>query len=109
MRDWARTARTGSFRPEGSDIDYERLLANGGGLPTLAISLSGDSLAPPAAVDRLCSKLPTSRVERWHYEPREGGKADHVRWVRDGAEIASYVRSWMNGNGARTQTGDSDG
>ncbi|MFB7868151.1 alpha/beta fold hydrolase [Streptomyces sp. NPDC056069] len=105
MRDWARIARSGRFCPEGSDVDYEGLLETSRGLPTLAISLAGDSLAPPAAVDRLCSKQSNSRVERWHYEPREGTKADHVRWVRDGAEIASYIRSWMDGNGASARPG----
>ncbi|MFE5948473.1 alpha/beta fold hydrolase [Streptomyces sp. NPDC056480] len=106
MRDWARIARTGRFRPEGADIDYEARMANVR-LPVLSISLEGDSLAPPSAVDHLCSKLPSSRVERWHYQPAHGKRADHVRWVRSGVEIAAYIRSWLDDNAVRSQGGNS--
>ncbi|MFE5549705.1 alpha/beta fold hydrolase [Streptomyces sp. NPDC056534] len=104
MRDWARIARTGRFFPEKADIDYEALLADVR-LPTLAVSLAGDTLAPPDAVDRLCAKIPASDVERWHYEPEEESKADHIRWARDGREIAARVQAWTTSRGKLTQQG----
>lgn len=105
MRDWARIARTGRFNPEGSDIDYEGMLARVR-IPILAISLAGDTLAPPEAVDRLCAKLPSSAVERWHHQPAHGRRLDHVRWARHGEEIVSYMRSWMNRNAVNHRQGE---
>lgn len=93
MRDWARMCRTGLLRPSGADVDYEALLP-GVRLPVLAVSVAGDDLAPPTAVDRLCAKLPGARVERRHHAPAGQRPPGHTRWARSGAEIAEQIRAW---------------
>ncbi|MFJ3880983.1 alpha/beta fold hydrolase [Streptomyces sp. NPDC090077] len=96
IRDWARIARTGEFQPSGADVVYADRLADVR-LPVLAVSVAGDTLAPPSAVDRLCATLPSSVVERWHFEPDEGVRVDHVRWARAGAPVAARIRAWADG------------
>ncbi|MFD8599431.1 alpha/beta fold hydrolase [Kitasatospora sp. NPDC059646] len=96
MRDWARLGRTGRFAPAGADLDYEQALA-ALELPVLAVSLPGDRLAPPGAVDRLVAKLPAAAVERRHHTPADGESADHVRWARAGGGIADLVAGWLPG------------
>ncbi|MFE9632383.1 alpha/beta fold hydrolase [Streptomyces sp. NPDC006463] len=94
MRDWARISRTGRFTPEGSDADYEASLAQVT-LPVLAVSVEGDRLAPVGAVDRLCAKLPSATVERWHFGQDHAERLDHVRWARSGAGIAERISDWL--------------
>ncbi|MEU8541842.1 alpha/beta fold hydrolase [Streptomyces sp. NPDC048717] len=96
IRDWARIARTGRFEPSGADVDYAERLGDVR-LPVLAVSVAGDSLAPATAVERLCATLPSATVERWRYEPAEGIRVDHVRWVRKGAPVAQRIRAWADG------------
>jgi predicted alpha/beta hydrolase len=93
MRDWGRISRTGRFAPAGADVDYEARFGEVR-LPVLAVSVAGDRLAPAGAVDRLCAKLPSASVERWHY-PATGTSADHIRWVRSGADIAERISEWL--------------
>ncbi|WP_306321412.1 MULTISPECIES: alpha/beta fold hydrolase [unclassified Streptomyces] len=95
MRDWARQARTGRYRAEGSRHDYERALA-GLELPVLAVDVEDDALAPPAAVDHLCGKLPSRSVTRWHY-PRSAARGKplgHFRWVRHNAALVERIAAW---------------
>ncbi|WP_216678339.1 alpha/beta fold hydrolase [Streptomyces sp. MNP-20] len=94
MRDWARLGRTGRFAPSGADVNYEQLLARVTS-PVLALSVEGDRLAPPTAVDRLCEKAPGARLRRSHYAPPDGSSLDHFRWTRHGVAIAAQVRAWM--------------
>ncbi|KDN87062.1 alpha/beta fold hydrolase [Kitasatospora cheerisanensis] len=96
MRDWARLGRTGRFAPAGADLDYEQALA-ALELPVLAVSLPGDRLAPPGAVDRLVAKLPAASVDRHHHTPADGESADHVRWARSGGGIAELIAGWLPG------------
>ncbi|MGW7333683.1 alpha/beta hydrolase family protein [Streptomyces sp. NPDC054840] len=95
IRDWARIARTGRFEPAGADLVYGDVLGSVR-LPVLAVSVAGDALAPPSAVDRLCAVLPGCRVERWHYRPGAGGGVGHVRWVREAGPIAARIRTWAD-------------
>ncbi|MFG2195922.1 alpha/beta fold hydrolase [Streptomyces sp. NPDC048639] len=95
VRDWARTARTGRWQPTGAGVDYESLLP-GVRIPVLAISIEGDDLAPPAAVDGLCGKLPSARVDRHHCALPDRGGSPHFRWVRDGEVIARRIREWID-------------
>nr|WP_222109155.1 alpha/beta fold hydrolase [Streptomyces cupreus] len=96
MRDWARQARTGRYRlgrhPGTRTEELLRRLR----LPVLAVGVEGDRLAPPAAVDHLCGKLPSARVDRWHYTSAEvdGSRLDHFRWARHGTDLARYVAAW---------------
>lgn len=102
MFDWARQARTGRYDLARSVHDFERLLA-AVQHPILAISVEGDSLAPPGAVDHLCQKMPLASVERWHYTRAEatgtagaaGVRLDHFRWVRHSGPVADRVATWI--------------
>ncbi|MFI1293610.1 alpha/beta fold hydrolase [Streptomyces sp. NPDC020792] len=96
MRDWARICRTGRFMPAGADVDYEAAFS-AVTLPVLAISVTGDDLAPRGAVDRLCAKLPSAAVQRWHYHPEDGKRVGHVRWARSGAAVAERIADWIRG------------
>ncbi|KWX01939.1 Alpha/beta hydrolase fold [Carbonactinospora thermoautotrophica] len=94
IRDWARTARTGTYRIPGAAEDYEARLALMR-TPVLAVSVAGDTLTPPATIDHLCEKLTAAPVERWHYTAeRAGTRLDHFRWVKAGAPVAARIRAW---------------
>jgi predicted alpha/beta hydrolase len=56
MRDWSHVARTGEYRPAGSQLDYERLLQTLD-MPVLAITFVADKWAPAAATQALLRKV----------------------------------------------------
>ncbi len=92
VADWARLARTGRYRPNGADVDYERLMVRLE-LPVLAISVGGDRLAPPTAVDALLSLMPSARVTRRHHDASRG----HIGWTAHSEPIADLIASWATG------------
>ncbi|MFB7452576.1 alpha/beta fold hydrolase [Streptomyces sp. NPDC056194] len=95
MRDWARQMRTGRYGARGAAADYEEAL-RGVDLPVLAVDVEGDALAPPRAVDHLCAKLPSARVERWSYRSSDAGgrRLDHFRWIRHNAGLVERIAAW---------------
>jgi len=96
MEDWSTQALTGRYAFHLGGEAAEDLLARADGR-VLAVSVAGDSLAPPSAVDHLCSKLRAARVARWHYEPAASTpRLDHFRWVKHPRAIANYVRRWID-------------
>lgn len=97
IRDWARQARTGRFRFGRPRVDYEPLLAEVR-LPVLAITLDGDWLAPPRAMDGLLMKMPQARLTRRHVDPKAAGfeKIDHFRWARQPAVVMPEILSWLH-------------
>ncbi|MFC8015216.1 alpha/beta hydrolase family protein [Streptomyces cinereoruber] len=102
MREWARLARSGRFTSDGADKDYDRILENVH-TPVLSISVEGDRLAPPSAVDELCRKIASAPITRWHWTPEPGLRVDHLQWARRGGPIARYIREWMAGSWGRAQ------
>jgi predicted alpha/beta hydrolase len=101
IQDWARQTRTGRYAPKHAAVDFEDTLRTLDA-PVLAISLINDSYAPQAAVDHLCSKMPSAQIERWHYAPRQEVRvrADHFRWVREPDVIVARIGYWLTANGA---------
>lgn len=97
MRDWARQMRTGRYRVGGAVADYERALAEVD-LPLLAVDVQNDELAPPRAVDHLCAKLTSARVERWSYtaEQADGRPLDHFRWIRHNRGLVERIARWVH-------------
>jgi predicted alpha/beta hydrolase len=91
LGDWARLSRTGRFRFTGVDADYERSIAELK-VPVLAVSVEGDTYAPPSAVDALVGKLTSADVTRWHHQPER--RLDHFRWVKAGEPIARRIGDW---------------
>jgi predicted alpha/beta hydrolase len=99
MRDWSFNARTGRYRLEGSARSPHDLVAalRGVSLPVLAISISGDPVAPPGARDELLSYLPAAVITR---ETVPGVAADarwrrHFSWARRPSGVAASVAMWL--------------
>lgn len=92
VRDWARLCRTGSFDFDDPDARYDRDLATLR-LPVLAVSVEGDTYAPPSAVDSLCSHIARAPLTRWHYVPADG-PTDHFSWAKRPAPIADRIDHW---------------
>ena len=95
MLDWAQQARSGRYRLQGAEIDYEAALAKLE-LPVFAIHVEDDLMAPIAAVQHLVGKAPNARVTHWRQSrlTASGHAVDHFSWVRHGEDIAAQVASW---------------
>ena len=91
MQDWARLARTGRLDFGRPRVDHGPALARLA-LPALVVSVEGDTLAPPAAVDRLAGMMPSLDVVRRHVEA-EG--VDHFRWARRPNAVVPIIAGWL--------------
>ncbi|MCH0539686.1 alpha/beta fold hydrolase [Streptomyces sp. MUM 203J] len=98
MRDWARQMRTGRYAVPGAHHDYESALRSLD-VPVLAVDVEHDPLAPPRAVDHLCGKLRSARVERWTYARGDAGgrELDHFRWIRHNRGLVARLGAWASG------------
>ncbi|SDG03621.1 Predicted alpha/beta hydrolase [Lentzea fradiae] len=94
ITDWARFARTGRFAPAGADLDYEQAMSRVD-LPVLVVSVEGDLMHTPAAMDELTGKLASKRVTRLRYTAADAGqKLDRYRWVRVPGPLPGWLRDW---------------
>ena len=91
MRDWARFARTGRMRFGRPAVDYTGPLRTLR-LPCLSVSIAGDALAGPAAVDGLVAMMPRLDLTRVHLD--EDG-LDHFRWARRPDAVVATVTDWL--------------
>ncbi|MFT4086708.1 MAG: hypothetical protein QM658_06060 [Gordonia sp. (in: high G+C Gram-positive bacteria)] len=98
IQDWARLARTGSFDAIGHGADYSDEMRSVD-LPVLAVSVEGDRMAPPSAVEALVGHLPNARVTRWHCgaDDSDGRVVGHIGWIFHGRRIAEVVGDWLRG------------
>lgn len=89
MLEWSRLARTGRLRYAGHDAgpDLARLT-----IPLLAVSIEGDTLAPPAAVDEITRLMPRTVLTRVHLE--EDG-IDHFKWARRPDGTIKALLDWI--------------
>ena len=94
MADWSRLARTGRFLPTGASHDFEAALATLA-CPILAVAIEGDAYSPPAAVERLCAKLPAARLERWQWRAPRAGTRWHFQWARRPDAIADRIAAYL--------------
>lgn len=94
MIDWAYNARTGNYRPVGSDIDYNARLKEVA-LPVLAIAVEGDTFAPGKALDNLTGKMPKAKVTRLT-EPLtpEIRRNPHFLWAKHPAWSTDRIVEW---------------
>lgn len=92
MRDWSRVALTGRYRPDGSDIDYEKTLRTLR-LPVLALTFAADYWSPARAALALLNKLPKNGFVHWHLEKSQtaGVAVDHYAWIKQPALVAPAV------------------
>lgn len=91
MTDWARLARTGEITSGRPRVDHGPALARLT-LPALAVSIEGDTLAPPASVERLTELMPGIELERVHLAD-EG--IDHFRWARRPESVVPMIDAWL--------------
>jgi predicted alpha/beta hydrolase len=91
LRDWARQARTGRFKSKGLDYDVDLRRCR---TDCLFVSLEGDRLAPPGAVDDLARRIPTRRARRQHVQ-LPGLARPHFHWVRGSEPVLDVVSSWL--------------
>ena len=95
IADWARTGRTGLYAAAGMPQDFERQLASLQ-LPSLALRLRDDWLAPQASLDWLLGKLGPAERSVDVITPQElGGPADHFGWMKTPAPIAAHIARWL--------------
>ncbi|HEY3007003.1 MAG TPA: alpha/beta fold hydrolase [Micromonosporaceae bacterium] len=93
IRDWAHTARTGSY-PSLAGADAETALRRVT-TPVLAISVEGDQYTPASTVDHLTAKLAAARVVREHYTAAQAGAPlGHFAWVRAGGPLADRIAAF---------------
>lgn len=89
---WAMLAREGRFDAVGPNgVSAEEAMRTVQ-RPILAVTIAGDTMAPPASTESLLAKVPRAKVERWHYEPAPSSpEADHFRWAKDSPTIVARV------------------
>lgn len=90
MRDWGVLTRTGRLVVGDQGLAGLRL-------PVLAVSIEGDALGVPAAVDALAAKLPHARLTREHLTDTG---LDHFRWARETDVIVPLLTCWLTTVGA---------
>lgn len=97
IRDWARQARTGSYKLANCDHNFETLMAEAR-LAVFAVSIARDNLAPIKAVNHLTGKLKSATVEPWHYSPSaaELKRINHFRWVKRSQPIVHRISDWIH-------------
>ncbi|HEX2357141.1 MAG TPA: alpha/beta fold hydrolase [Micromonosporaceae bacterium] len=93
IRDWAHTARTGSF-PGLAGADAEAAVRRVT-TPVLAVSVEADQYTPSSTVDHLAAKLAAAPVEREHYTAATAGAPlGHFGWVRAGGPLADRIAAF---------------
>lgn len=96
MADWARSARTGLYRPTGVDVDLEENLRRLA-LPVLALDMVDDWFVPEGSLDWLLGKLDGCEVARKTVEPdKPDEKADHYAWMKRPHRTTEAIAAWLN-------------
>jgi len=92
--DWSKLVRTGRMSPVGADVDYRRGMDDAR-VPALAVTLEGDSLAPPAAARYWLDFLPNGPRTMRHVTDDLG----HNRWARRPEPVLEIVLDWIDALG----------
>lgn len=100
MSDWAYNARTGKYRLNGSNIDYQASQKHSLELakfPVLNITFADDKFAPSTASEYLLSKLNSSNVSRRLINGEDLGlaSADHFNWLKKPYLVSDTVNLWV--------------
>lgn len=100
MRDWSHNAKTARYEPIGSGVDYEAALASFE-VDLVTVSIEGDEMAPPHAVDFTFEKVPRARGERVEARLSEQRPGAHMRWARDPDDVVRGLAEWLGARGYR--------
>lgn len=97
MADWARSARSGVYRPAGVDVDPEQRL-RALELPVLAVDMADDWFVPEGSLKWLTGKLARCEVShRVLGAEIDGHKADHYGWMKHPDNSAEAIAEWLRG------------
>jgi predicted alpha/beta hydrolase len=95
MRDWARVARNGRYRPDGASLDYEAALA-GLRVPVLGISFADDDFAPHPAMRNLLEKMPAAATTHLRLSAEDtGSRFNHFSWVKQPESVVPRITGWL--------------
>lgn len=96
MRDWLHVVRTDTYRPSGSEFDYEACFRHAD-LDVLEIGVADDPIAPAAARASLVARLRRVRVR--HVEvARAAGQSRwraHFAWARSPDATVRVTAEWL--------------
>ena len=101
MYDWSSNGLTGLYRLKGSSFDYEAALAQAS-IPVLGITIEGDHLAPPKAMQGLLNKYGDKQLHTYHHIPAQiAGEPgiDHFRWARYPKRVVAKIKTWLTKTG----------
>ena len=91
MSDWARSGRSGRYRPRGIGQDLEAKLGQLG-VPVHAWRFADDWLGPAASLDWLLDKMPNApRKVTVMGESALRTRADHFSWLRTPDRLAASI------------------
>jgi predicted alpha/beta hydrolase len=97
MRDWSHVARTGEYRPIGSELDYEALMRSLS-IPVLAITFAADSWSPALAAKGLLIKVPNCAQTHWTWSAADtaGVPVDHYSWLKQPDLVVPAVAKYLH-------------
>ncbi len=101
MYDWSANGLTGLYQLKGSTYDYEASLLKTS-IPVLGITIEGDHLAPPKAMQGLLNKYGDKQLHTYHHIPaQKAGEPgiDHFRWARHPERVVAKIRTWLTKTG----------
>lgn len=91
MRDWSRTALTGTYAAHAVDVDLEAAMASVQ-VQVRAVLFKRDWLAPPSSLHYLLSRLPRADAQTVSFDDGElGTRADHFQWMRSPDPVADWL------------------
>ncbi|MEE4295599.1 MAG: alpha/beta fold hydrolase [Wenzhouxiangella sp.] len=95
MTDWAQSGKTGMYRPENMEFDFESALGKVQ-TPMLSLNMTDDWFVPQASVDWLTGKL-TSADKQEIQISNEGMRAssDHYQWMKEPDTSAAAIGHWV--------------
>ncbi len=99
--DWCQQGRSGKYRLRGSDFDYEKALEEWQ-IPVLAISVEGDTFAPPKAMKNLYQKLhPASPISLTMVTKAnaQNPRLNHFNWARQAEATIDLIEEWRQKEG----------
>lgn len=96
MRDWAKSGRTGRYKPSGVGTDLEQAMAEIT-QPILGVVMADDWFVPLGSLHYLLNKAPRAHTSVYQ-QGRSGltGTADHYRWMKQPKPTALAVADWVD-------------
>lgn len=97
MKDWSYNGKTGKYKINGDDFDYESSMADNT-IPVLSMSLKGDDMAPKKAVQNLLDKFSSEApIHQEPISPEQAGvsKLNHFNWTKNPDYFVELINGWI--------------